>query len=131
MAVPQDNGVVWDNGLAVYSSVVIGAATTNRHSPANGYSHKFLGFQFQDTAQGNAFRYGWIEIDLSVDNIGIFSPGPTVTIYGYAFDNTGSQPAMGQVPEPAPMAVLVVGALALGARGIRAWRRERKSAAIS
>ncbi len=56
-----------------------------------------------------------------------YPTGPNVTIWGYAYDNTGAKPTMGQlpVPEPSSGALLVMGAMALGARGLRKWRQKR------
>ena len=60
-----------------------------------------------------------------------YPTGPNVTIWGYAYDNTGAQLTMGSVPEPGSAAVLAVGALMLGARGLRNWRHHRETAGKS
>jgi len=51
-----------------------------------------------------------------------------VTIYQWAFDNTGAKIVMGAgVPEPAPMSIVAFAAMALGAKGMRSWRRRNQS----
>ena len=66
---------------------------------------------------------------LTVNN---YPTGPLVTIYRYGWDNTGLQPTMGQtlVPEPSAAAIVALGAMALGARGVRSWRQKRDVASV-
>lgn len=130
LAAPLAYGAVWNQGLPLTFQVTMGVANTYARNPVNGYDHQYLAFTFVDDSVGGGTRYGWIEVGLSIINISPTSPrvgGPNVTIYGYAFDNTGAQPTMGQrpVPEPSAAALLVIGALTLGARGLRDWRRDR------
>ena len=123
---PQPHGAAWNPALQLFNNVVVGAAATTAYFPGSGYDHRYLGFLFQDTTQsGSPLRYGWVEIGLSIGTVGVYPYGPAVTIYGYAFDNTGTLITMGAVPEPAPMGVLALGALTFGARGVRAWRRNQ------
>ena len=127
-AVPQPLGAAWDQpGLALDSYCFVGTGGEAGHTPANSYDHQYLAWQFKDSTQGNALRYGWMEIGLNIVN---YPTGPNVTLYGYAWDNTGLKPTMGQqpVPEPTSVSLLALGALALGARGLRAWRRDRVAA---
>ncbi len=127
-AVPRAFGDAWDQpGLALFYTVYVGSAGTRGHTPANSYDHQYLAWQFSDSTQSGALRYGWMEIGLSIIN---YPTGPNVTLYGYAWDNTGAKPTMGQqpVPEPTSVSLLALGALALGARGLRAWRRDRVAA---
>jgi hypothetical protein len=124
-AVPLGFGAAWDQGLGLFYNVAVGTGGEAGHRPANGYDHQYLAWQFSDSTQGGAVRHGWMEIGLSVVN---YPTGPNVTLYGYAYDNTGAKPSMGQVPEPTPMGLLVLGAMTLGSRGLRAWRQRRDAA---
>ena len=130
-AAPQTFGAAWDQGLPLTYTVGMGVANTYGHSPQNGYDHKYLAWTFVDSSAGGAVRYGWIEVGLSISNVNPIGStgGPDVTIYGYAYDDTGAKPTMGQrpVPEPTSAAFMIVGALALGSRGLRNWRRNRET----
>jgi hypothetical protein len=123
----KDKDVAWNAGnfiASVYATIAW--ASDAGHLP-NNYDHKYIGWYFADTTQGNALRYGWIELGLANGNTSA-SGVPDVTIYGFAWDNTGAQIAMGatNVPEPTAMSLLALGAMAFGARGVRAWRQKRK-----
>jgi hypothetical protein len=83
-------------------------------------SNNLVGFRFQNEAAANQIQYGWMRISLSGT-----SGGQPRAIVEYAYDNTGAGIAAGAVPEPSSMALL--GVMAAGALGVRAWRK-RKSA---
>lgn len=106
------------------TSAFLGQAVQSSHYPANGYDHEYLLFKFRDSTQANALRYGWIEAGLSNGNVST-TEGPIFTIYGYAWDTTGAQLPTGSVPEPSSVSLLALGAMALGAKGLRSWRRNR------
>ena len=132
--VPQPAGKHWGTmSGALFSYGTIGAAKFSAHKP-NAFNQQYLAFEFQDSTQpGTPMRYGWVEVNLAVGNLNA-TEGPEVTILGYAYDNTGAQIAMGAttaVPEPSSAALLALGAMALGAPGIRSWRRKRSEAARS
>ena len=113
-------GLTW-NQIPGVSSVNGYAAVANQngHAP-DSFDHKYMAFKFKDsTVTGSPVRYGWI--DYSVANA--TAAVPVVTIFRYAFDDTGAPIPTGVVPEPAPTALLALGALVLGAKGVRAWRR--------
>jgi hypothetical protein len=121
-------GAAWDQGNGLAPLTTVGWASTYTRVPS-GYDHEYLAWQFVDDSPsgGGAIRYGWVEISLSV---GFHPVGPNVTIWGYAWDDTGAKPFMGQtapVPEPSSAALLVFGAMALGSRGLRNWRRNREA----
>lgn len=132
-AAPLTYGAPWDQGLISTFTAAMGVANTYGRNPLNGYDHQYLAWSFVDSSAGDAVRYGWIEVGLSIINVSPGFPksgGPNVTIYGYAFDNAGAKPTMGQrpVPEPSSAALLIIGALAMGSRGLRHWRQNRETA---
>jgi len=92
------------------------------HRP-DGFDHKYMLFSFKDSTLNNALRYGWVDISL----VNVTGTQPIVTIFGYAYDNTGAKIPAGSIPEPAPIALLALGALTLGAKGLRSWRRWRSA----
>jgi hypothetical protein len=129
-AAPLNFGDAWNQGLNLFYKVAVGTANEfGGKTPSTSYDNKYFAFQFGDSTQGGATRYGWIEIGLGVNN---FPTGPLVTIYRYGWDNTGAQPTMGQtpVPEPSAAAIVALGAMALGARGVRSWRQKRDVASV-
>jgi len=114
---PNLPGVASNRGYAAI-------ANQNMHNPVS-FDHQYMLFEFKDNSLPPAdnLRYGWL--DFSVANAN--GVPPTVTIFRYAYDDTGAFIATGAVtiPEPAPLALLAFGALTLGAKGLRAWRRHR------
>jgi hypothetical protein len=104
------------------SALVVHHATNTPFTATNKY---FL-FYFLDTSHAGDPRYGWGELSLA-------NPGGNAqaTLVQYAYDDTGAMIAAGDtgaaVPEPNAFALTGLGALALGARGIRRWRAARQS----
>jgi hypothetical protein len=125
IAIANPFGATWNQGVLYYNIPVGIADDLNRQNPLTGYDNKYLAWFFEDSTQGNARFYGWAEVSLSLANYN--AGGPTLTIWSYAYDNTGAKPTMGQlpIPEPTSGALLVMGAMALGARGLRKWRQNR------
>ena len=83
---------------------------------------------FRFTAPTGQTDYGWIQLSYSVTKGFGSNPtlGPDLTVYSYAWDNTGAQlPGGAGVPEPDTMALTGLGALALGAVGLRRWRQSK------
>lgn len=120
------HGGAWDGDIAINAPVgIVGEFSIVTPRPTTGYDNQYLAWYFKDSTQGDAIRYGWAEISLSMASY--TAGGPTVTVWGYAYDDTGLKPTMGQqpVPEPTSGALLVMGAMALGARGLRKWRQSR------
>jgi len=132
-ALPVSAGRVWGT-IAGFANLAGGVASWTETSAFGrfyrppGFTDKYYAFQFKDSTSGNAFRYGWVKVDLA--NSQNNSSGPQLTIYSWAYDTTGAQLAMGStgVPEPSSGALLALGALTLGAKGLRNWRRNRLAA---
>jgi hypothetical protein len=122
---PAAAGATW-NQIAGVSTVngLAGKANGYGHFP-NSFVHLYLPFKFTDITQvGSPVYYGWVDVSLNNPDNGT---GPDLTIFSYAYDNTGATIPMGAVPEPAPTSLFALGALTLGASGVRAWRKNRKT----
>jgi hypothetical protein len=91
-----------------------------------GGVEKYLLFKFQGAGGP---LYGWLGMSAAVTT----TSGPTVTLDGWAYDDSGNPIDAGDegntVPEPGGMAAGGLAALALGATGLRRWRSARKLAA--
>ncbi len=95
-----------------------GATAFNLSSSAN-----YAGFRFLNETTG-VTDYGWVQFSISTT----FIAQPR-SIVGYAYDNTGAAIAVGAVPEPGTTAALGLGALALGAVGVRRLRQSKQAVA--
>jgi len=120
--------LLWDQivgNLAANTS--FGWASSVHNS--GGFGAAYLAFEFRDSTQaGSPMRYGWLGISLANGNLSTGNDFPRLTVSGWAYDTTGAQIPMGAtvaVPEPGSMALLALGALTLGAKGVRSWRRNR------
>lgn len=116
-----------------------GTSASNTHFVfGNGsFSHEFALFAF---GPASAPGYGWVDLSFSITDA--FGPscgpgprcgdtnhlGPELTIWGYAYDDSGNALGAGSLtsmPEPDTFAATGLAALALGAAGMRRWRRKR------
>lgn len=80
-------------------------------------SNNLIGFRFLNEATG-ALNYGWMRISL-----GATAGGQPRSIVEYAFENSGASIGAGVIPEPSTMALLSL--MAVGAVGVRAWRKRK------
>lgn len=119
-------GRVWNTGSGnIKSSGLAGGARYDAHIPGS-YNDQYLLFEFKDSTQpGSPMRYGWVE--LSLNNGDGNTALPDLAIEGYAYDTSGAFLSSGQVPEPSAPALLALGALTLGAKGLRSWRKNRQT----
>jgi hypothetical protein len=94
-------------------------------SGGNGqFQDRFALFSFEPSA--GVFDYGWVELSMRA---GANPISAQLTIENYAYDDSGALIAAGEVPEPGTFGPTAIGALALGAVGLRRWRAARKKAA--
>jgi hypothetical protein len=101
-----------------YTYIYFSAYRRSTPSDFPSYDKEYALFRFDDAGQTD---YGWLE--LSVQG-GAY---PIVDVLGYAYDTTGKPIKAGEVPEPQHLPV-ALGALALGAIGVREWRKKRNAA---
>lgn len=124
VATPKPFGAAWDNPALLYNVPVAWVDDVGGQSATSNFDHQYYAWTFNDSTQGGAARYGWAEVSLAM--AGYNAGGPTLTVWGYAYDDTGAKLTMGQaIPEPTSTALLALGAMALGARGVRKWRQDR------
>lgn len=91
-------------------------------SPVTAFNRIDRYMMFAFTA-GNKFDYGWAQLDVITSG-----RGANVTLVDYAYDTSGAQIPAGDtgMPEPSTFVLTGLAALALGAKGLRAWRAARK-----
>jgi hypothetical protein len=97
--------------------------TITSWAKGNNFANKYALFRFPGSG-GNL--YGWLELS----NVVSPNSGPLVTLEGYAYDDSGAYiPAgdTGGIPEPSTFVLTGLGALVLGAAGLRRWRAARKA----
>ena len=106
------------NGSTTYAAT--GNTTPAGATPLNlNSSNNLFGFRFVDaTVNGGAICYGWIRVSLSAT-----SGSQPRSIVEYAYENAGGSIGAGEVPEPSTVALL--GVMAAGAVGVRAWRKRK------
>jgi hypothetical protein len=120
-----------------------GGTTTTRSRFRVGLTHNFSNeyalFEFNG---GSHEDFGWVQLSLSWfgdfpeeqkvhgEQIGTFA-FPFLTISDYAYDSSGAFIPAGDtgVPEPDSFELAGLGALMLGAAGVRRWRTAKKAAA--
>jgi hypothetical protein len=99
------------NALSNFGAIGTGVVGFTSGTP------EIIGYSFY---HGGNTCYGWASITIT-ENSGHFG---TITINEWAYEDSGSAITVGAVPEPAQTAV-GLGALALGAAGLRRWRKAK------
>ncbi len=92
------------------SSETTGATAFNLNS-----SNNYIGFRFLNEATG-VTNFGWAQFQL-----GGLGTQPR-NILAYAYENTGAPIIVGQTVIPEPTTFALLGLVAAGALGVRAWR---------
>jgi PEP-CTERM motif len=96
-------------------SETTGATAFNLNSEGN-----YVGFHFLNEITGLT-NYGWLQVHL-----GESFTDPSRSIIGYAYENSGGAIFSGPLdPMPEPSTYALLGITALGALGVRAWRRHK------
>ena len=91
-------------------------STVNAGTPLNlNSSNNYIGFEFLNEATG-ATNYGYIQVSLSST-----AGGQPRSIVEFSYENTGA--GITVVPEPSTFALF--GVMALGALGVREWRKRK------
>lgn len=93
----------------------------NRSTPLDfpNYNDEYALFRF---GVGGQEDYGWLELSVGGGQY------PFVDVLGYAYQTNGQPIKAGDVPEPQRLPV-ALGALALGAIGLKEWRKKRNAVA--
>ena len=127
--------LLWGQIAANVANSATFATAQSTKFTGSTFSGLYLAFEFKDSSQaGSPMRYGWTGLSLLNGPLSTGGDYPRLTISGWAYDNTGAQIPMGataSVPEPSAMALLALGALTFGARGVRSWRRNGAAASQS
>lgn len=86
-----------------------------------GYGDQYALFRF---SVGSQTDYGWLELNLGPSG---YPADPVVSTVAYAYDTSGKRIPAGYtgIPEP-PQFPVALGALSLGAIGLREWRKRRE-----
>ncbi|MEP6822140.1 MAG: hypothetical protein ABI946_07305 [Chthoniobacterales bacterium] len=106
------------SGASVFGSGM--AETTGSTAFSLNSPNNFVGFRFLNEATG-IVNYGWLQISL-----GASLTDPARAIVGYAYENTGGAILTPiDLPAPEPSSFALLGMMAAGAIGVRAWRRRR------
>lgn len=106
------------NGTGDDSSTIFKlGSVTGWTSGVSGY----FGFRFDDQGQsGTNTVYGWARLTIVLDDL-----NSEVTLHEWAYEDSGGAIQVGAVPEPAAVTT-GLGALALGAAGLRRWRKAKR-----
>lgn len=104
-------------GTLISAASVFGSGaseTTGTTALILNSSNNFIGFRFTNETTG-VVDFGWVQVQLGAT---LTSPR---SIVAYGYENTGLGITAGAIPEPGTYATL--GLMALGAFGVRLWKR--------
>ncbi len=107
------------NGSATFATSATSETTGSTAFLLNSTSN-YVGISFLNETTGLT-NYGWVQLSLSA----AFNSQPR-TVIAFAFDNTGAGITVSAIPEPGTYATL--GLMALGAFGVRVWKRAARVA---
>ena len=122
-AKPIAPGVTWNGAGGGSTTISVQAQTSG--GGLTPFSDEYYLFYFVDSS--SAKHYGWIFGSLTSNSYHLTS---------YAYDTTPNQVvAAGDtvgstVPEPSSLALGAMGALVLGAAGVRKWKKDRHAKAV-
>jgi len=107
--------------ISAASTYTSGNISSTSPNPLNfNSSNNIIGIRFQNESAGNQTQYGWMRISLS----GSQASQPRA-IVEFAYEDSGAGIMAGAIPEPSTLALL--GVMAAGALGVRAWRKRKNS----
>ena len=104
------SGYTWGRSVGIETA---GATAFNLSSDMN-----YIGFRFTNEDAGGQIQYGWMRFSLAAT-----SAGQPRMVVEYGYEDAGNSINVGEVPEPTTMALL--GVMAAGALGVRAWRKRK------
>jgi hypothetical protein len=97
-----------------------GPYSAGTYNPTLNSTSNYVGFRFQNEAAGNQTQYGWFQM-----SFGTSATDPARAIIGYAYENTGLPINVGDTGVPEPTTTALLGVMAAGAFGVRAWRKRK------
>ena len=103
------------SAISVFGSS--GGATTGAQAFLLSSNQNIVGFRFQNEAAANQTQFGWFRISL-----GTTLGGQPRLMVEYAYENTGLGINAGDTGVPEPTTFALLGVMAAGALGVRAWR---------